>query len=301
MARGAWWLALIVSAVQATAAMPNLAPDSVTGAPGQTVSIPLRLTGAALSSAGFNATVYLPAEATLTGVVRGSLLPSPDFVLVAQALSDPAVNAVAVFGYSITRTISSTGTLCTLQVAIPPDTGPGDYPIVLNAADRSPTVRGSHALSGVNGSNSVAHSVADAVLSVRIPGMAGDSNGNGIPDAWEIRSFGVVTNVNDHTDWDHDGLSDYLEYLSDTDPTNSASCLAIAACTASCLDGARVELKWYSITGATYRIERSETLGLGGFTRAGLDQSATPPVNTCIDQPPAGTAPYFYRVILLGD
>ena len=118
-------------------AAPHLAPDAVIGSPGQTVSVPLRLTGTAPASAGWNATIQLPHRLVLTDVVRGSLLPSPGFRLVAQALPDPSVNAVALLAYSTTQSISSTGVLCTLLLAIPADAAPGDYPILLDAPDRS--------------------------------------------------------------------------------------------------------------------------------------------------------------------
>ena len=296
-----FWCWLIVAiALNAGGATPYLAPDSVMGSPGQTVSIPLRLNGTSGAAEGFNATVYLPAESTLIGVTRGSLLPSSNFVLVAQALGDPAVNAVAIYGYSLAQTITSTGVLCSLQVDISSAAGPGDYPVVLNAPDRSPVVRNSHALSGANGSSSVAHTAGDAVLSVRIPGVSGDSNGNGIPDIWEISKFGVITNVNDRTDFDHDGLSDYLEYRAGTEPTDPSSCLAIMAPAVQYPSDGCVELKWYSISGATYRVERAQSLSESdGFSRVGLDVSASPPLNCYTDHPPAGVQSSFYRVLLL--
>lgn len=289
-------LALLPAAVSGA---PNLAADAVTGAPGQTVAIPLRLTGTAPVSAGFNATVHLPRDMVLADVLRGGLLPSPDFRLAVHSLPDPSVNAFTLLAYSTTQTFSATGTLCTLLVAIPADTGPGDYPIVLDAPDRSPPVRG-HAFASADGTASLAHTVGNGLLSVRIPGTPGDSNGNGIPDNWEILFFGAITNVTDQTDFDRDGLSDFREYLSGTDPTDPDSCVAIHPPRPGPEDGG-IRLRWHSISGGTYRIERAATLLPGAFSRVGLDQSATPPLNVYTDHPPADDATFFYRLIRLED
>jgi hypothetical protein len=298
--QGARILALAFAMVRPALAVPHLAPDSVTGAPGGTVAMALRLTGTAPSSAGFNATIYLPSGVTLTGLVRGSLLPSADFRLVAQPLTDPTVNAVAVLGYSETHSLVSTGWLCTLLLSIPSDTGPGDYPIVIDSPDRTPLVRGSHALSSSDGASSVAHTVGDAVLSVRISGLPGDSNGNGIPDDWEVLFFGVITNVTDLTDFDGDNLSDYREYLSGTDPTLAASCVAITPPTARDPETGAVVLRWHSVASGSYRIERSQALlSPYSFSRIGLDQAATPPMNVYTDYLGTGTLSTFYRLIQL--
>ena len=45
-----------------------------------------------------------------------------------------------------------------------------------------------------------------------------DANGNQIPDFWEAQ-YGLVNSVAG-TDTDHDGVSDYAEFIADTDPTN---------------------------------------------------------------------------------
>src|ERR1041384_1261302 len=51
-----------------------------------------------------------------------------------------------------------------------------------------------------------------------------DSNGNGLPDSWELAHFG---NLNQTTtgDSDGDGVSNLQEFLDGTNPTNSASAL----------------------------------------------------------------------------
>ena len=47
-----------------------------------------------------------------------------------------------------------------------------------------------------------------------------DSDNDGMPDAWEIQ-YGLNPNLNDaDADYDNDGVSNYLEYVFHTDPTN---------------------------------------------------------------------------------
>ncbi len=57
---------------------------------------------------------------------------------------------------------------------------------------------------------------------------------DGIPDAWRARYFGGSgTTTNSQSAWfadsDHDGLSNYQEFLAGTDPTNAASVLKLTA------------------------------------------------------------------------
>jgi len=51
---------------------------------------------------------------------------------------------------------------------------------------------------------------------------AADSDGNGLPDAWEILHFGHI-GVDPNADPDHDGATNLMEYLAGTDPNSSAS------------------------------------------------------------------------------
>ena len=48
-----------------------------------------------------------------------------------------------------------------------------------------------------------------------------DTDGDGIPDAWEIANFGNLTTANGATDYDSDGLLDKDEYSKNTNPKNS--------------------------------------------------------------------------------
>ena len=119
-----------------------------------------------------------------------------------------------------------------------------------------------------------------------------DANGNGMPDVWEIQYFGAVTNITAQTDSDGDGLSDYHEYLSGTDPRDPRSCLAIQAA----LSPQGPTLRWYSITGAVYNVYRATNLqSPASFTLLAPGLTATPPINVFTDQSATGRV-YFYNL-----
>jgi hypothetical protein len=54
--------------------------------------------------------------------------------------------------------------------------------------------------------------------------MNQDANSNGIPDWWEMQKFGNLTHTASE-DYDHDGFSNYAEYIADPDPANPNSYL----------------------------------------------------------------------------
>jgi hypothetical protein len=99
-----------------------------------------------------------------------------------------------------------------------------------------------------------------------VPGGT-DSNGNGLPDAWErtyFRSLGVDPNG----DADGDGMSNKQEYLAGTDPTNSANSLEITGFTASG-DGTTISLTWSSVFTRHYFIQEATNLDSPVWTDSG--------------------------------
>jgi len=58
-----------------------------------------------------------------------------------------------------------------------------------------------------------------------------DTDSDGLSDQWEFQNFVSTTNVTGIVDSDSDGYSNYEEFVADTQPTNSASFLAVQSIT----------------------------------------------------------------------
>jgi hypothetical protein len=76
---------------------------------------------------------------------------------------------------------------------------------------------------------------------VVLRGFAVDSDGDGLPDFWELRHFTHAIHGVGGDDADGDGLTNREEYLADTDPTNSLSSLQV---TGVVVDEGGVRLDW---------------------------------------------------------
>lgn len=87
-----------------------------------------------------------------------------------------------------------------------------------------------------------------------------DTDCDGLHDCWEVSYFGSVTNCLPLLDADGDGFSNLDEFISDTDPTNSASVLKIYSQSGSAGYG----IKWNAISGRVYAVSFSTNL-LNGF------------------------------------
>lgn len=120
-----------------------------------------------------------------------------------------------------------------------------------------------------------------------------DSDSNTVCDDWEIAYFGGLgTNLNDDTDGD--GLSNYQEYLADTNPLDPASVFAFIDIKQDPTGGAL--LRWSSVAERNYTVLRSSEL-LGGFTPIRTGEKATGSTHTFLDATAKGAGPYFYRLI----
>lgn len=111
-------------------------------------------------------------------------------------------------------------------------------------------------------SNSVAYVQTDTIA----PGT--DSNGDGIPDAWELQNFGTIS-IDPNVDPDHDGMSNKQEYLAGTNPNNPLDYLKITAESFSA-GGAIATLTWNSVLTRQYYIEKTLNLTSSPWTDGGL-------------------------------
>jgi len=121
-----------------------------------------------------------------------------------------------------------------------------------------------------------------------------DSNADGLPDAWERTYFGTIS-INPDDDADGDGMSNKLEYLAGTNPTNAFNKLEITAFTTT-PDGTNTSLTWNSVLTRNYYIQKTTDLASQIWTDSGL--GAIPPAASSITRAFTDTSATnrFYRV-----
>lgn len=91
-----------------------------------------------------------------------------------------------------------------------------------------------------------------------------DTDGDGIPDAWELQFGSGLDQFTASGDFDNDGISDVDEYQSDTNPTDPTDLLKITKISAENA-GATVELTWRSRPSRCYIIQTREDLFVDGW------------------------------------
>jgi len=125
-------------------------------------------------------------------------------------------------------------------------------------------------------------SLSNAVALVQTDSIqpAADSDGDGLPDAWERLNFGNLTTANGSSDYDGDGFSDAQEYLAGTNPRDASSFLAITSYSAN-PGGSPATISWTSQPTRFYRILQRFDLNAGsvwgdlGFGLISPDPGAT--------------------------
>lgn len=139
-------------------------------------------------------------------------------------------------------------------------------------------------------SNSVAHVQTDTLAT------GPDTDGDGIPDAWEYAQTGNLTTLaGASADWDQDGVPDVDEYGTGTDPRNYESRLAITAFTRTSGTDATT---WTVEPTRLYRLQQSDSLtGTPVWVDSGLGTllPGSGPVLTKQVAAPSATN-RFYRV-----
>jgi hypothetical protein len=120
-----------------------------------------------------------------------------------------------------------------------------------------------------------------------------DANHNGISDAWEMANFGVVaTNRTQLTDTDHDGMSDYAEFIAGTDPTDVASKLHFTSETRQ--TNHLVQMEWTVVSNRLYQVNASTNLASWQPVTAWLQASNSPTMSYLSTN--LSSSGQFYRV-----
>ncbi len=120
-----------------------------------------------------------------------------------------------------------------------------------------------------------------------------DVNHNGISDAWETAYFGSVsTNRTQLTDTDHDGMTDYAEFIAGTDPIDPASRFYFTGETFQ--NNGLIQMQWTAVTNRLYQVNASSNLLNWVPVTGWLQASNNPTMSYWATNSAAGT--YFYRV-----
>ena len=122
-----------------------------------------------------------------------------------------------------------------------------------------------------------------------------DANHNGISDAWEQYYFGSAgTNRLTITDSDHDGMTDYAEFIAGTNPTNSTSNLRFLNAT-SRTNGV-IQFQWSAIPGRLYQLESSSNPAAWQPLSGWLQAQASPMTYTITNSPSRRSMLYRVQV-----
>jgi PKD repeat protein len=126
-----------------------------------------------------------------------------------------------------------------------------------------------------------------------------DTVGDGAPDWWRAQYFGgngATTNADSSatSDYDNDGVNNLGEYNSDTNPTNSASRLAVTSLT---ILSNQARLIWTGGSSAWQFVEyRRSLMDTNGWKAIYTNTPPTAVTNTLFDTSVGSATSRFYRI-----
>ena len=124
---------------------------------------------------------------------------------------------------------------------------------------------------------------------------AGDTDGDGLPDDWELAYFGTLER-DGSGDFDGDGHTDLQEFLAGTDPTNTGSILRVLTITS--LSG-NTTILWSATPGRSYQVQFKSNVTDVGWTDVPGVTIATGSIASRLDSLGGSGGNKFYRVVLV--
>jgi len=123
-----------------------------------------------------------------------------------------------------------------------------------------------------------------------------DTNGDGLPDAWQIHYFGSISspNARPDADPDHDGFNNLHEYLAGTDPTDPSSYLKLDSVEVGATNSV---IRFEAVAGKTYTVFSTPNLISGWSKLADVAAQATTGVVSVPDNSPTLGTARFYRLV----
>lgn len=122
-----------------------------------------------------------------------------------------------------------------------------------------------------------------------------DTDGDGLPDAWERRHFSSI-NGGAGDDADGDGVDSLREFRSGTNPTDRQSAALIRSVRAL---GADLVVRFSSVNAKLYQLEKSTALGTGNWNPVGTPIPGDGTDLSVTDPGAAQTGGWFYRLRVL--
>lgn len=232
-------------------------------------------TGAVLYGAG-----EVIGDGTIAGVVSPGMRETPDARTITfhssvvfqvnsrfdcYAASNTAVDRIAAGG-----AVSGT---CTVDLSKHANAIPLDQ-IIIDGDGAS--AYGSFALDGADSTNWLLETAA--VGDLTITDLIGDTDGDDLPDWWEVEYYAGRTNAQNDADTDGDLMNSRGELLAGTDPTNENSVLEIYA-DVSMVSTDQVVVSWSSVSNKMYTLWVGTNLDVTPSILVESNLAATPPDN----------------------
>jgi hypothetical protein len=132
-------------------------------------------------------------------------------------------------------------------------------------------------------------------LDLLIAAPCSDVDLNGLCDEWELLYLGFI-GADPGVDYDGDGMCNWLEYRTGTDPLDPQSVFQFLS--VERLDASRIRVEWESADGRYYSLLRYPGLSSTNYTVVQSRILATTPRTSWVDTNASPTGPGFYRLLL---